>query len=73
MDILNYISHSFTINLLQITFSLLFSIVIAFMSDALGSAPDKEPVLSEDAVFRSQFHELVSTLSIAPLRYVFFC
>ncbi|CAA6666415.1 unnamed protein product [Spirodela intermedia] len=44
---------------LQITFSLLFSLVIAFMSDALSSAPDKASVLSDDTAFRREFQELV--------------
>ncbi|XP_078432384.1 nuclear pore complex protein (DUF3414) isoform X2 [Wolffia australiana] len=43
----------------QILFSLLFSLVIAFMSDALSGDSDKAAVLSSDDVFRSEFHELV--------------
>ncbi|KAK9947570.1 hypothetical protein M0R45_003188 [Rubus argutus] len=43
----------------QITFSLLFSLVIAFVSDALSAAPDKASVLSRDASFRHDFHEIV--------------
>ncbi|KAL6226355.1 hypothetical protein ACLB2K_000317 [Fragaria x ananassa] len=43
----------------QITFSLLFSLVIAFVSDALSAAPDKASVLSQDASFRHEFHEIV--------------
>ncbi|XP_030954556.1 nuclear pore complex protein NUP205 isoform X1 [Quercus lobata] len=43
----------------QITFSLLFSLVIAFVSDALSAAPDKTSVLSSDASFRHEFHEIV--------------
>jgi len=44
---------------MQITFSLLFSLVIAFVSDALSAAPDKTSVLSSDASFRHEFHEIV--------------
>ncbi|KAK0571557.1 hypothetical protein LWI29_018060 [Acer saccharum] len=43
----------------QITFSLLFSLVIAFVSDALSAVPDKSSVLSRDASFRKEFHETV--------------
>lgn len=43
----------------QITYSLLFSLVIAFTSDALSTTPDKAPLLSRDASFRHQFHEIV--------------
>ncbi|XAR66900.1 hypothetical protein NMG60_11013275 [Bertholletia excelsa] len=43
----------------QITCSLLFSLVIAFISDALSAAPDKASVLSHDASFRHEFHETV--------------
>ncbi|XP_050365168.1 nuclear pore complex protein NUP205 isoform X2 [Argentina anserina] len=43
----------------QITFSLLFSLVIGFVSDALSAAPDKASVLSGDASFRHEFHEIV--------------
>lgn len=45
---------------MQITFSILFSLVIAFISDALGTVPDKASVLSRDASFRSEFQEIVS-------------
>lgn len=44
---------------LQITFSLLFSLVIAFISDALSAVSDKSSVLSRDALFRREFQELV--------------
>lgn len=43
----------------QITFSLLFSLVITFTSDALGTVPDRSSVLSRDASFRKEFHEIV--------------
>ncbi|CAK7343274.1 unnamed protein product [Dovyalis caffra] len=42
-----------------ITFSLLFSLVIAFISDALSAVPDKGSILSRDASFRKEFHEIV--------------
>lgn len=44
---------------MQIIFSLLFSLVIAFVSDALSAVPDKASVLSSDSSFRCEFHELV--------------
>ncbi|KAH0970347.1 hypothetical protein GBA52_022503 [Prunus armeniaca] len=44
---------------LHIAFSLLFSLVIAFISDALSAVPDKASVLSHDASFRHEFHEIV--------------
>uniref|UniRef100_A0A5B7BQC9 Nuclear pore complex protein NUP205 n=1 Tax=Davidia involucrata TaxID=16924 RepID=A0A5B7BQC9_DAVIN len=43
----------------QIAYSLLFSLVIAFISDALSTVPDKVPVLSRDASFRHEFQETV--------------
>ncbi|XP_026656857.2 nuclear pore complex protein NUP205 isoform X1 [Phoenix dactylifera] len=51
---------------LQITFSLLFSLVIAFMSDALSTIPNKASTLSLDASFRYEFHELVMTTGNNP-------
>ncbi|XXG47855.1 hypothetical protein AAC387_Pa02g2424 [Persea americana] len=42
---------------LQIVFSLLFSLVIAFMSDALNAVSDKASVLSRDTSFRREFQE----------------
>lgn len=45
---------------LQIAFSLLFSLIIAFVSDALGAVSDKPSILSHDASFRHEFHEMVS-------------
>ncbi|XP_059431872.1 nuclear pore complex protein NUP205 isoform X3 [Corylus avellana] len=50
----------------QITFSLLFSLVIAFVSDALSAAPDKASVLSRDASFRHEFHEIVMAVGNDP-------
>ena len=46
--------------LLQIVFSLLFSIIIAFVSDALSAVPNKASVLSSDASFRNEFQDTVS-------------
>lgn len=43
----------------QIIYGLLFSLVIAFISDALSAAPDRVSVLSRDALFRREFHESV--------------
>ncbi|KAE9464397.1 hypothetical protein C3L33_03696, partial [Rhododendron williamsianum] len=43
----------------QIAYSLLFSLVIAVISDALSTAPDKMSVLSRDASFRREFQETV--------------
>ncbi|KAL9242432.1 hypothetical protein vseg_016427 [Gypsophila vaccaria] len=43
----------------QITFGILFSLVIAFTSDALSTVPEQGSVLSHDASFRQQFQEMV--------------
>lgn len=51
----------------QITFSLLFSLVIAFISDALSTVPDKSSVLSRDASFRKEFHEIVMATGSDPI------
>ncbi|KAG6391132.1 hypothetical protein SASPL_148883 [Salvia splendens] len=51
----------------QIIYSLLFSIVIAFISDALGTTPDKVSVLSHDASFRHGFNEIVMANGNDPL------
>lgn len=50
----------------QITFSLLFSLVIAFISDALSAVPDKGSILSHDASFRKEFHEIVMAVGNNP-------
>lgn len=39
--------------------SLLFSLVIAFISDALSAMHDKASILSRDASFRREFHDIV--------------
>ncbi|XP_031489765.1 nuclear pore complex protein NUP205 isoform X2 [Nymphaea colorata] len=44
---------------LQIVFSLLFGIVISFISDALSTAPDKTSILCNDTSFRREFQELM--------------
>ncbi|XP_065016073.1 nuclear pore complex protein NUP205-like isoform X2 [Musa acuminata AAA Group] len=44
---------------LQIAFSLLFTLVITFISDALSTVPDKPSVLSNDPSFKHEFHDLV--------------
>lgn len=43
----------------QITFGLLFSLVIAFISDALGGLPDRSSILSRDASFRLEFQDII--------------
>ncbi|KAJ8753188.1 hypothetical protein K2173_017774 [Erythroxylum novogranatense] len=45
----------------QITFSLLFFLVIAFTSDALNTVPDKASILSRDAQFRKEFQDTVTS------------
>ncbi|XP_045832002.1 uncharacterized protein LOC123923359 [Trifolium pratense] len=42
---------------LSITFSILFVIVIAFVSDGLSTMPDKASVLSSNTSFSHEFHE----------------
>ncbi|XP_045802128.1 uncharacterized protein LOC123921311 isoform X2 [Trifolium pratense] len=42
---------------LSITFSILFVIVIAFVSDGLSTVPDKASVLSSNTSFSHEFHE----------------
>ncbi|WOL09223.1 nuclear pore complex protein [Canna indica] len=44
---------------LQIVFSLLFTLVITLISDALGTSPEKPSLLSNDASSRHEFHDLV--------------
>ncbi|XP_020571514.1 nuclear pore complex protein NUP205-like [Phalaenopsis equestris] len=46
---------------LQITISLMFSLVISFVSDALSTSSVKTSLLSHDATFRQEFHKLVMT------------
>nr|XP_009762695.1 PREDICTED: uncharacterized protein LOC104214688 isoform X2 [Nicotiana sylvestris]XP_016471561.1 PREDICTED: nuclear pore complex protein NUP205-like [Nicotiana tabacum] len=51
----------------QITYSLLFSLVVALISDALSAVPDKTPVLSRDASFRHEFQESVMVAGNDPV------
>ncbi|CAJ1975467.1 unnamed protein product [Sphenostylis stenocarpa] len=51
----------------QITFCLLFALVIAFVSDGLSTVPDKASVLSSNTSFRHEFHELVMTAGNDPI------
>ncbi|KAK9269394.1 hypothetical protein L1049_001167 [Liquidambar formosana] len=51
----------------QITFSLFYSLVIAFISDALGTASDKASILSHDASFRREFQEIVMAAGNDPI------
>ncbi|KAJ0987901.1 hypothetical protein J5N97_006257 [Dioscorea zingiberensis] len=55
-----------TVIRLQIIFSLVFTIVIAFTSDALSVVTDKASVPSNDASFRHEFHELVVATGTNP-------
>ncbi|OMO81108.1 hypothetical protein CCACVL1_12606 [Corchorus capsularis] len=50
----------------QITYSLLFSLIIAFISDALSAVSDKSSVLSHDTSFRKEFHEIVMAVANDP-------
>ncbi|GMH18956.1 hypothetical protein Nepgr_020797 [Nepenthes gracilis] len=50
----------------QIMYSLLFSLVIAFVSDALSTVPEKESVLARDASFRQEFQEIVMAAANDP-------
>ncbi|RDY09062.1 Nuclear pore complex protein NUP205, partial [Mucuna pruriens] len=51
----------------QITFCLLFALVIAFVSDGLSTVPDKASVLSSNTSFRHEFHQLVMTSGNDPI------
>ncbi|KAI3802990.1 hypothetical protein L1987_31137 [Smallanthus sonchifolius] len=46
----------------QITYSLLFSLIISLISDALSASPDKMSILSQDASFRHDFQETVMAI-----------
>ncbi|KAK1264926.1 hypothetical protein QJS04_geneDACA016129 [Acorus gramineus] len=54
---------------LQVIFSLLFSLVITFISDALSALPNKNSVLASNISFRHEFQELVS----GDLAYISLC
>uniref|UniRef100_A0A1J3IWV9 Nuclear pore complex protein NUP205 n=1 Tax=Noccaea caerulescens TaxID=107243 RepID=A0A1J3IWV9_NOCCA len=43
----------------QITFSLLFSLIITFISDAISALSDKSSMISQDATFRTEFQDIV--------------
>ncbi|EOA12740.1 hypothetical protein CARUB_v10028249mg [Capsella rubella] len=43
----------------QITFSLLFSLIITFVSDAISGLSDKSSMISQDASFRKDFQDIV--------------
>ncbi|XP_028801287.1 nuclear pore complex protein NUP205-like [Neltuma alba] len=51
----------------QITFSLFFSLVIAFVSDGLSTVPDKASILSSDASFRREFNDIVMASGSNPI------
>ncbi|GAB4828290.1 hypothetical protein Ancab_035204 [Ancistrocladus abbreviatus] len=51
----------------QILFGLLFSLVIALISDALSTVPDKMSVLAQDTSFRQEFQEIVMTAPNDPI------
>ncbi|XP_044463911.1 nuclear pore complex protein NUP205 isoform X2 [Mangifera indica] len=51
----------------QITFSLLFSLVITLISDALSAVPDRLSLLSCDASFRKEFHEILMAAGSDPI------
>lgn len=51
----------------QIIYSLLFSLVIALISDALSTAPDKVSVLSQDSSFRRSFNDTVMATGNDPV------
>nr|XP_043623465.1 nuclear pore complex protein NUP205 isoform X2 [Erigeron canadensis] len=50
----------------QITYSLLFSLIISLISDALGASPDHMSILSQDTSFRHEFHETVMAIGNDP-------
>lgn len=50
----------------QITFTLLFSLVITLISDALGVGSDVTSILSSDASFRREFQEIVMAAANDP-------
>ncbi|XP_024980449.1 nuclear pore complex protein NUP205 isoform X1 [Cynara cardunculus var. scolymus] len=46
----------------QITYSLLFSLIISLISDALSASPDKMSILAQDVSFRHDFQETVMAI-----------
>ncbi|XP_022635214.1 nuclear pore complex protein NUP205 isoform X1 [Vigna radiata var. radiata] len=61
------VSESNTIVKHQITFCLLFALVVAFVSDGLSTVPDKASVLSSNTSFKHEFHELVMAAGNDPI------
>ncbi|KAL9275467.1 Nuclear pore complex protein NUP205-like protein [Drosera capensis] len=51
----------------QIAYGLLFSLVVAFISDGLSTVPEKVSVLSQDASFRREFQGVVMTATNDPI------
>ncbi|KFK26746.1 hypothetical protein AALP_AA8G287800 [Arabis alpina] len=47
----------------QITFSLLFSLITTFVSDAISALSDKSSMISQDASFRTEFQDIVMASS----------
>ncbi|VVB01678.1 unnamed protein product [Arabis nemorensis] len=47
----------------QITFSLLFSLITTFVSDAISALSDKSSTISQDASFRAEFQNIVMASS----------
>ncbi|OIV96178.1 hypothetical protein TanjilG_14855 [Lupinus angustifolius] len=66
-DCASEVSQSNTTVKHQITFSLLFALVVAFVSDGLSTVLDKASVLSSNASFRCEFHELVMAAANDPV------
>ncbi|XP_004515149.1 nuclear pore complex protein NUP205 isoform X2 [Cicer arietinum] len=66
-DSVSEVSQSNTAIKHQISFSLLFALVIAFVSDGLSTVPDKASVLSSNTSFRLEFHELVMATGNDPI------
>nr|AFJ66182.1 hypothetical protein 11M19.28 [Arabidopsis halleri] len=50
----------------QITFSLLFSLIITFVSDAISGLSDMSSMISQDASFRTDFQDIVMASSSDP-------
>ncbi|KAL7600679.1 hypothetical protein Lser_V15G24008 [Lactuca serriola] len=46
----------------QIAYSLLFSLIISLISDALSASPERMSILSHDASFKHDFHETVMAI-----------
>ncbi|KAL4589768.1 hypothetical protein LXL04_002678 [Taraxacum kok-saghyz] len=46
----------------QIAYSLLFSLIISLISDALSASPEKMSILSQDASFKHDFHQTVMAI-----------